>query len=147
MTQMNPARERAIERVVNMVALAMLERQLSTSEALFIFSVAQRSPKEALSFFAAAMRSPEDETARPRERVAGARQSHRASVVTELVRLKQEGRGRKAVGDLVRENALDPDDKKEAKRLKDKYRRWLRAENRKRACARLPRKHGCINES
>ena len=115
-------RRSAVERAVQAAALALLEREISISQALAVV--------------ATAMRGPDDETATPRELTAAVRQGHRANVVAELARLEQEGKGREAPMILARSNAGDAHDPVEVETLANKYRRWRRAE--KRAHARLP---------
>jgi hypothetical protein len=118
----------AAERALKAISLRVLEREISVAEALAVVSIAKAA-------------GPKDETASPRERAAVARQGHRASIVAEMVRREQEGKGRTAARDLARLNALDRHDPVEVDSLKSKYRRWRREE--KRSHVRLPEKQRC----
>jgi hypothetical protein len=116
-------RQPAIEHAIKMAATSLLARQIGISEALAAVTTA--------------MGGANDETATPRELAAAGRQAHRAQVVAEIVRFEKEGRGRAAaVLFLARLHAADKHDPIEVETLKNKFRRWRRAE--RRACARLP---------
>lgn len=131
MNQHRPAILSTIERAVKAAAQSLLARKITMSEALAVV--------------ATAMSNPEDETATPRELAAAAHQGHRASVVAEIARLEQEGKGRAAPMILARSNAVDARDPVEVETLANKYRRWRRAE--KRANARLRKARRVKKES
>ena len=116
----NDRLQAAVERAVRASASALLARQISVSEALA--SVA-------------AVMGGDGTTATPRELVAVGRQEHRSQVIAQMMRLENEGRRRDAALIVARRYAADVRDPIEVETLKNKFRRWRRAE--KRACARL----------
>jgi hypothetical protein len=115
-------RQAAVQFALKRATLALLAHEIGIQEAVAVIATAMGGTK--------------DETATPRELAADARQNHRASVVSQMMRLRQEGRGRAAAMIMARSNAADPRDPVEVETLSKKYRRWLRAE--KRVTARLP---------
>jgi hypothetical protein len=127
-------RQAAVERAVKAAALALLSREIGISEALAAVAAAMGGTK-----------GEKGEAATPREFAAAMRRDHRASIVAEIVRLENEGRGRAAAMILARANAADPRDPVEIETLANRYRRWRRAE--KRATARLPAAQRCRKES
>jgi IMP cyclohydrolase len=118
----NDPRLAAVEHAVKVKALAQLAREIGIGEALAVIAKAMDGTK--------------DETATPRELAVAGRQAHRAQVVADMARLEKDGRGRDAALFLARKHAADVRDPVEVETLKNKFRRWRRAE--KRASARLP---------
>jgi hypothetical protein len=112
----------AVEYAVKVKALAELAREIGISEALAVI--------------AAAKGRTEDETVTPRELAAAGRHAYRAQVVADMARLEKDGRGRDAALIVARRHAADVRDPVEVETLKNKFRRWRRAE--KRVNARLP---------
>jgi hypothetical protein len=115
-------RQAAVEHAVKVKALAQLAREIGIGEALAVIAAAKAGSK--------------DETATPRELAAAGRQAHRAQILAEMERYEKEGRGRAAALFLARKHAADMYDPIEVATLKDKFRRWRRAAQ-KRAYARL----------
>jgi hypothetical protein len=104
-------RQANIQRAVNMIAEAILARDIHISEVV------------------AALTAAKGDTATPRESAAAARHSQREKMVAELVRLEQEGRGRAAAVMVARKFASDPLDPIEVESLARKLRRWRREKN------------------
>jgi hypothetical protein len=113
----------AVEYAVKVKALAELAREIGIGEALAVIGAAKAAS--------------DDERATPRELAAAGRHAYRAQVVADIARFEKEGRARDAVLFVARTNAADKHDPIEVETLKNKFRRWRRAEL-KRACARLP---------
>jgi hypothetical protein len=122
---MSDPRHTAVERAVRVAAAALVSREIDISAALAVFAAAMRS------------NGAEAETATPREIAAAERLAHRARVVDKMVLLESQGRGRDAADIVAHRYAADVNDPIEMETLKNKFRRWWRAEE-KRAYARLP---------
>jgi hypothetical protein len=119
---MTDPRRTAVERAVRLAAAALVSREIDISAALAVFAAAMRSGAEAV-------------TATPREIAAAERLAHRARVVDEMVLLESQGRGTSAADIVARRYAADVNDPIEMETLKNKFRRWWCAEE-KRANAR-----------
>jgi hypothetical protein len=109
-------RQAAVERAVKIKALAQLAREIGIDEALMVISTAM--------------------DATPRELAAAGRRAHRERVVSEIVRIEMDGRGRAAVSIVARMYAADVRDPIEFQSLTRKFRSWRSAE--KRIPIRLP---------
>jgi hypothetical protein len=109
------ARHAAIERAVKAAALALLSHDQTIAEVVATLANAVAGGE------------PADVT--PREGVAAARQSRRDKMITDLIRLEQEGRGRPAATIVARRFASDPHDPTEVESLATKLRRWRRKKN------------------
>src|SRR5450759_2305410 len=106
----------AIEYAVKVKALAQLTLEIGVSEALKVIGAAM------------------DRT--PHEIAASARHAYREMIIAEIVRFENQGRRRDAVSLVVDDHVADRNDPIEVEILKDKFRRWRRAEE-KRVNARL----------
>jgi len=120
---MSDPRRTAVERAVRTAAAALVSREIDISAALAVFAAAMRG------------NGAEAVTATPREIAAAERLAHRARVVDEMVLLESQGRGRSAADIVARRYAADVKDPIEMETLKNKFRRWWCAEE-KRANAR-----------
>jgi hypothetical protein len=109
-------RQAAVKHSVKVRALAQLTLEIGVSEALKVIGAAM------------------DRT--PREIAASARRAYREMIIAEIVRFENQGRRRDAVSLVVDDRVADRNDPVEVEILKDKFRRWRRAEE-KRANARL----------
>jgi hypothetical protein len=110
-------RHAAVKHAVKVKALAQLTLEIGVSEALKVIAAAM------------------DRT--PRELAAAVRRAHREGIVAEIVELENQGRRRDAVSVVMTRHVQDVNDPIEVDILKDKFRRWRRAEE-KRVNARLP---------
>jgi hypothetical protein len=108
-------RQPAIERAVRTATLALLARDQTVAEVVAALTEA------------VADEVPADIT--PRESVAAVRKLRRDTMVSELIRLEQEGRGRLAAMLVARKFASDPLDPIEVESLATKLRRWRREKN------------------
>lgn len=117
MTDAVDPRRADVKHAVKIRALAELTRQIGLNEALKVIGAAM------------------DRT--PREIAASARQAYREMIIAEIVELENQGRHRDAVSVVMTRHVQDVNDPIEVDILKDKFRRWRRAEE-KRVNARLP---------
>jgi hypothetical protein len=102
-------RHAVVERAVKAAALALLSRDRTVAEVVAALAEAVAD-------------APGDVT--PRESAAVARQSRRAKMITELIRLEQQGHGRSAAMLVARKFAGDPRDPIEVESLARQLRRW-----------------------
>jgi hypothetical protein len=109
---MSDPRRASVERAVKAAALALLARDQTVAEVVAALTNAVAGVV------------PADLT--PRESVAAVRQSRREKMVSELIRLEREGRGRPAAMLVARKFAGDPLDPIEVESLARKLRRWRR---------------------
>jgi hypothetical protein len=115
------SRQAAVERALRAAAQRLLAREIGIGEALAAVGVV--------------LAGPEEKTATPREIAAAGKADYRAQIVGEILRLERDGRGRDAADIVARDQAMDRRDPIEVETLKNKFRRWRRAAE-KRAGAR-----------
>jgi hypothetical protein len=109
---MSDPRRASVERAVKAAAMALLARDQTVAEVVAALTNAVAGVV------------PADLT--PRASVAAVRQSRREKMVSELIRLKREGRGRPAAMLVARKFAGDQLDPIEVESLARKLRRWRR---------------------